>query len=90
MCGEPHPQPGILPTSTIAREVRGSERQFSRDPSPWQRLQQKRSDAEVESRRGPVWGLEDPEAECGDETVGTEVRLPTPGPGLELRTEATF
>lgn len=36
-----HPQPGILPTSTIAREVRASERQFSRDPSPWQRLQQK-------------------------------------------------
>lgn len=36
-----HPQPGLLPTSTIAREVRGSERQFSRDPSPWQRLQQK-------------------------------------------------
>lgn len=35
-----HPQPGILPTSTIAREVRGSERQFSREPSPWQRLQQ--------------------------------------------------
>lgn len=24
-----------------------------------------------------MWGLEDREAECGDEAVGTEVRLPS-------------
>lgn len=41
----PHPQPGILPTSPIARELRGSKRQFSRDPSPWQRLQHRQPGA---------------------------------------------
>lgn len=41
--------------------------------------------AEAEPRRGPVWGLEDPEARRGEQAVGTEVRLPS-----ELRGLATF
>lgn len=47
-----HPQPGILPTSTIAREVRGDERRLSRDPSPWQRLQQKQPGLRLRLRLG--------------------------------------
>lgn len=37
----------------------------------------KAAGAEAESRRGPVWGLEEPEARYGEEAAGTEVRLPS-------------
>ena len=54
----PHPQTRILPTSPIARELRGGERQFSRDPSPWQLLQQRQRAREWKTWRGLMWGLE--------------------------------
>lgn len=55
----PHPQTGILPTSPIARELRGgSERQFSREPSPWQRLLRRHPGVRDEARAGAMWGLE--------------------------------
>lgn len=57
----PHPQTGILPTSPIARELRGSEWQFSRDPSPWQRLQQRQPGAGAEAWAGADMGA----AGCG-------------------------
>lgn len=53
----PHPQTGTLPTSPIARELRGSERQFSREPSPWQRLLRRHPGVRTAARAGAMWGL---------------------------------
>lgn len=66
----PHPQTGILPTSPIARELRGSVQQFSRDPSPWQRLQQRQPGAGAEPGRGPMWGLQAEGGGGGSREVG--------------------
>lgn len=66
----PHPQTGILPTSPIARELRGSERQFSRDPSPWQRLQQRQPGAGAEFWAGAMRGLQAAGGGGGNREVG--------------------
>lgn len=79
----PHPQAGILPTSPIARELRGGERQFSRDPSPWQRLQQWQPGVGAGVREGAemgagICGWRRRELRNGGEAVRTEVRIPSP------------
>lgn len=73
----PTPKPGILPTSTIAREVRGGERRLSRDPVAMAAAAAEA--APVLKLRlggglcggGGCWKIR--RQSCGEEAVGTEV-----------------
>lgn len=73
----PTPKPGILPTSTIAREVRGGERRLSRDPVA---MAAAAAEAALVLKLrlggglcggGGCWKIR--RQSCGEEAVGTEV-----------------